>query len=598
MSATSLSTRTRIVDNYISNLNFLKKYSDDYYKISNMFLEKIKKIYSGRSDFFYKSHYLLLFPYINYVPYKDGLLLGNSLNSLFTIADIVEEESSSDNKLFIKIINYNSQRVGSNIDLAIYDIIISIIFEDLLTLSSYVKYRDFISIYKGCSLSYHGESNGNKYWDFNYFKTNDIIDEVSNNKKCIVIMYEAITDPIALNNLFFDYCVKTGTEKEKLNSMITDTLLNIYDFYKFMIEIGVKYGFMHNDLHFGNLLYNPTTKKIALIDFGHSSFALFIDYTENIINDIIFNEYIKINFNEKLNIVPQVTNKSLVQNCIHRLYFKDIFRYNISKTINGKYFGIIFDLITFSMGMYVRLLYYIKETNQSEANDIERLFNNIFHINYNNDLKNLPLQKIIMSIPEYNFDILIKENFKNAYDYIKKLDDSNVNKKNYKILLEGLLYTALYCIFNKITYNLNITDSIFFSFQVMNNNLNEFKEYFVTTILNNSEYMNILKDDEFLQNFIPEIRTGGRGQVITDAPSTMTNYIKSYNSPIIENKTSPLLNSSLESTVNAYEKIYENKKQFSFINKNHTLSPISDESEYKYFEKKGGRIKKILKRYK
>lgn len=464
-----------------------------------------------------------------------------------------------------------------------------------------MKYRDFIPIYKGCSLSYHSENSGNKYWDFNYFKTNDII-EVSSNKKCIVIIYEAITDPIALNNIFFDYYEKTGTEKQKLNSMITDILLNIYDFYKFMIEIGVNYGFMHNDLHFGNLLYNPTTKKIALIDFGHSSFAFFIDNIDSKINNIIFNEYIKIDFNRKLNIVPQVTNTSIVQNCIHRLYFKDIFRYNVSKVINNKYFGVIFDLITFSIGMYIRLLCYIKETKQSEANDIERLFNNIFLINYNSDLKNLPLQKIIMSIPEYNLDKLIKINFKNAYDYIKKLDDGNVNKKNYKILLEGLLYTALYCIFNQIIYQLNIIKSLFFSFQVMNNNLNEFKEYFVTNILNNSEYMKILEDDEFLQNFIP-VTTGGRGQINTEPQSIIGNFMKIDNIPILQNKTNPSLNlsleSSLESIVNAYEKIYENKKQFSFINKNYNSSPIINESEYKYFEKvKGGRIKKILKRYK
>lgn len=90
MSATTLSLRTNIVDKYKSYLQPFQKYGDQYYQYSNAFLEEIKKIYSSKTDFFYKSHHLLLFPYNNYIPYKTGLLLGNSLNSLFTIADIVE----------------------------------------------------------------------------------------------------------------------------------------------------------------------------------------------------------------------------------------------------------------------------------------------------------------------------------------------------------------------------------------------------------------------------------------------------------------------------------------------------------------------------
>lgn len=65
---------------------------------------------------------------------------------------------------------------------------------------------------------------------------------------------------------------------------------NILIFLRDMINIGYKLGFVHNDLHTENILYNYNTGVISVIDLGRSYTSLFYDTTR----EIIKNEYVKL----------------------------------------------------------------------------------------------------------------------------------------------------------------------------------------------------------------------------------------------------------------------------------------------------------------
>ena len=70
----------------------------------------------------------------------------------------------------------------------------------------------------------------------------------------------------------------------------------IYDFsylYDYIEYLGINYGFLHNDLHFNNILIDKRTKKLTIIDFGRSSFGYFYNNTNQQLN-----KFILMNLNE------------------------------------------------------------------------------------------------------------------------------------------------------------------------------------------------------------------------------------------------------------------------------------------------------------
>lgn len=566
----------------------------------------------GGNSFLTLSYLTFLLPFKEYKPYNDGNLFSNSLSCLFTLADIVEE-GDNNYRLFIKLSSKDRQRYRTD-DSIIIDILSAIIFEYILNKDKYINNRSNFVRYKGSTLSYVTESNK---WDFNEIsdRTNGLTYYNENNLtkwskppykyEYFLVMYEAINDPINVTDIFIQ-------DNQLLMIEVFNNCCNIYDFIK---DIGFDLGFMHNDLHMGNIVYDKLTKKMILIDFGRSSFAYFIhNYIEELSNEI-FVEFTKLNYSyastgDASSMFSRQTYKYKEENNIKELYEdNNIYGQNIAiKTANDKYFGGIFDLITFSLNMYIRTLYYIHKYKNSELSTFKNHFDSIIKINYNvnnpinlvnhdfinfendqaslqdeQDSENEQIPKFIDT--EQDLDTLINS-FVNIRDnYINTLICEKT-KRHFTMLLEGLLYTALLIHFNK--FNTNI---IFKYFQVVLNDLDKslfmknFHSYLIDII---NKYRLQLSSDSFLMKF--QVIRGGLTNrfkntgIISPSKKSVSNSFslfttKSIMTTSIRNKNVSLQN--LQNTGEAYKRLYQHNYSY----------PIKG-------SKKGGfKSKKILKKY-
>lgn len=85
------------------------------------------------------------------------------------------------------------------------------------------------------------------------------------NVKCFnTIIYKTIQSNISLKDILEKK--DDNTILQKINMKITDLLFAIS-------TIGFKYGFVHNDLHLNNVLYDTQNHVLKLIDFGRSFFS-------------------------------------------------------------------------------------------------------------------------------------------------------------------------------------------------------------------------------------------------------------------------------------------------------------------------------------
>ena len=584
-------------DIYITELNDLIEeykpkiniFMDDYTNIKE-YTDKVVeliKIVNNESEnyhehlFFHKSYLGLLLPFKEYKPYNDGFLISNSFNCQFTIADVKTDNNES-NRLFIKIIDTLTQIPDSHMDLSIFDILSAIIFENLLQQKENMKYRDFIPVYKGSFVNFVKNITMYNKWDFNdiknfendetnYYNPVSISNETEFENLSIFIMYEAINNPISVTEIFTNYITDDN------NKLVIEVFNNAYDIYNFLIYLGIEFGFMHNDLHFDNLIYNPKTKKLMLIDFGSSSFAKYINEEDSHINNRILTDYIKLDYDSLLWLMknkdkaiekPEVKNKvkGLYENC-------ELFTKCISVKGNGdKYFGIIYDLITFSLHMYIRTNYYINKTNHSEGQKFKTNFDSILNVNHNFENNQTTFNT------EHDLDKLIK-NYVNVRDnYINKLR-CNKTKNHFKMLLEGLSYTAFFLHYTRFK-----TEKIYDYFQIIDDgDLMPFKDFVIKNVLAN--YKNELSTDTFLSNFIPRTVPFTGGLSIFTKPKSDQKTPKSAYSLFLNNKSisAQITEESdvdISQTAEAYKKI---------LKYNHSVPK----------KIKGGKNKKrLLKRYK
>ena len=569
------------------------------------------------TNFFRKSYYILLFHFYEYNPYKNGTLLGNSINSLYTIADFklaIEEEKKS---YFIKVIDYSTQYYQSLTDLVIIDIINAILFEKILLFDNYKQYRHFIPVYKGSTLSYKNSVKSTlnfneikSYYDGNNLLSNNIPNE---DNQVILFICEAIKEPISVDTIFMNFY----NEQNEINkNMVLHILRNVYDIYTFLIDIGINFGFMHNDLHFGNILYNSENNKLVLIDFGHTVFSKYIEMfintetSSNIkdikdikdINDNLQRNFIKLNYDEILKCERPIPVNG---NCITRFFYRDIFKYNSSIILrDNKYFGIIYDLMTFALNLLFRFLLFLNFTDKEKAidfrKDIETIILIVIDGRHENELTHESLQTILF---HYNLlknfhstDILFKnyECLKKKYlngtlanNYIEGLEETEM-KVIFKIILEGILYVALLL----KTKNFTSNNIIFTAFQITIFDLDIFRDYINNEILSNETYTNILKDDYLFKHFINITTRGGFKNNTDILIPPLVNETTEYNystakDMLYSNPTDITPQKQLEKTAIAYEKIYNDKAiiQEKFKSINSSLS-----------SKTGGK-KRILKSY-
>jgi len=514
------------------------------------YIEKIRNLlrdFKHNDAFFHKSYLSLLLPIKKYQGFNNGLVIGNSANCKFTIANI-EKNDGNIERLFIKIIEDNNQNEFSSTDLIIFDVLAAIIFDEILNEERNHKYKCLIPEYKGCVLSYLQYNNSNYFWNFNKIRNNyksiNIHDDYifDNDNKVLLVMYEAIHEPMSVSNIFLNF--------NKNKQLASDVINKYYDIYEFIKYLGLEYGFMHNDLHFDNVIYNNLTKKIMIIDFGRSSFAKYIDNSVANINEKINTDYKKLNYNNRLNLKPDIS-VNCNKNKVKLLYTnKYLFQSHISPLgLNDKYFGVIFDLITFGLNSYVRLLYYFHKTLSAEwVHHFENTFSQFLYISYGDNINNLITHNTRLIITEKDFDSFVFDKYISIRDnYINEIKD----KKTYnllKIIFESLSYTTLFLYYTKFKY-----DKIYDYYQIIKTSQKEldgFKD-FIQGILYVPKYREVFSQDSFLMNFAP-ISSNISGGVVDRKKGSIN-----FKIPIVVNSKKNIKVANIKDTAEAYKKIYD-----------------------------------------
>ncbi len=568
---------TPFLDNYNTIQEYINKIIDLY---------SISKISQKVNIYFIKSYLILLLDWNNYISNNDGILIVNSANCSFNIADVKIKDEKK--RIFNKIVSIIKFQLMED-DLMIFDILSAIILEYLLSFEQNKCYRFYIPKYLGNTLSYTKIVNKTQYWNYDDFNYNNSLSPynynnlkttsnsspyIANGNEVLICHFEAIENPLDLNGLFIKYHYKKNEHKE--------TVINIfkclYELYEFIKKFGLEYGFMHNDLHFGNIIYDERNKNLILIDFGRSSFAKFMDEPVKEIDDMLHLNFKKIDLYYYYRYITDINVNKIYNHHLH--LFSHC--YSIKDKKSNKYFGVITDLIAFALNTYIRVLCYLYETDIKHFHKIYHEFSQILYIDYKTDIKNLVFNKCTIIKPTKSLDIIIEKYNELKTNFIKNLNipieglTIKETKDIYIIIIEGLLYTVLLldCKQN--------TGILYSHFQLLDNNIKDFYYYMIKEIFTNSRYLEVLKDDTFLREFIIDnssIVYGGH-------------YDIKSNDMIMQNKTKDLLKSvSLKETSDAYETIYN---QNSDISKDFLLK------QKKFLSKKkgGGNNKRLLKNYK
>ncbi len=440
---------------------------DDYRRFMDNYISQIREAASKftlrfeADDFFANSYLSLLLPFLSKSKTGNNAeLISNSTNASFLITEGLGKE-----KIYIKFVDFESQKLISGqiqYDLAIYDIMASLIFESIFEKEYYKNKRNIIPVYKGCCLSYIKEIDRRKYWDYNeiydycgaettnspYHYLNLESNSSKYNKKAILIFYEAIDNPINVYQLFKLYYHSYAITKDKQKqSSYKEMIMNVFDKYcdvfTFLIDIGTKYGFVHNDLHTNNIIYDQTTKELKIIDFGRAFFKPFDDKK---INEAIRVDFDKLNYYEILTAVRDANERRLYE--FHETFYENAIK---SKKIESTevWGGIVFDLITISINMYVKLLAFTYIDDKDEFDKLHKSFDTIINIRYFDDkIINLFEEDYYILYPSpYDLSGRYITDLVSKYKTIKSSFLSTISddkrRRLYEIILEGLLYAVV-----------------------------------------------------------------------------------------------------------------------------------------------------------
>lgn len=585
------------IGTYIIQIDaIIKRIASDY---------EINKLYN--SVYLLKSYLSLLLHFYHYEPNNDGKLLGNSSNCQFTIANVTDNHHGKDYKIFVKIIQYSKQNTTSTKDLLIYDIVSAIVFDKIFSTDTYKIYKDFIPVYKGSCLSYirhevleeKGKLTTKDFWNFNeikdfgrkgltffdpYILQQDITRPIYNDP-VIIAMHEAIDYPISVMDVFryFNETESNASDEAeffKAIHLVNLVISNAYDMYKFLEMIGTEYGFMHNDLHFSNIILDQTKNKLVIIDFGRCCFSKFIHESNIEINNKLLTEFKKLNYNIGLKKI-YLTDDSIVNKFAY-LYEKNLFRFNVSikDTTTNKYFGIIYDLITYSLNMYIKILYFSKIMYPDFAIEIEENFKLLIKINYTYDpIKDLiENSKIRISNGSLTLHELMTNYKKIKEDFVTKITDTETFNF-YTMILNGLFYASLLFHFIIKKYGENkLYEHIWYYFQIKNVDLTEFYDFIQTYILSNESYVEELKNDTFLMQFVKKEESSVSGGFATNSSrSTSISKYKntSVHTPFKLNYISKI--QEMNDKIFEFKSMYNNpKKYFSLFSK-----PVEIKSAHK-----------------
>lgn len=260
---------------------------------------------------------------------------------------IYSEDDFSDSDYYEQYMNFIE-----NSDPIIYDGINAYIFDKLndeysnkFNESYLVKYDyTFANI---CKVANNYENS--VYWDYNELQSIAKNQDQSKlnvyNNICWIIVNDAIQgDFKSIGNIFKDF-YNISTER-KFNKILI-IIKKLIKLNNFILFIGLKYGYLHNDLHLHNIIYDESNDKITLIDYGRNFFGYF--YNNRII-DID-------NYSKALSKYLLIGDAKLLKNTNINSYkdlYSNNFEYCKSLIINElcNYPTIILDLITLGLNIY------------------------------------------------------------------------------------------------------------------------------------------------------------------------------------------------------------------------------------------------------
>jgi hypothetical protein len=110
--------------------------------------------------------------------------------------------------------------------------------------------------------------------------------------------------------------------------------------------IGREYGFVHNDAHLGNVLYDASTQKMVLINYGKNAFFWKLDKIKNHVDDIVKFEASKYFLNERW-----VKHQDIHSIYHANLQTKETWRYSQRFEKSNRCNFHVFDIMTISMGI-------------------------------------------------------------------------------------------------------------------------------------------------------------------------------------------------------------------------------------------------------
>jgi len=260
------------------------------------------------------------------------------------------------------------------------------------------------------------------------------------------------------------------------------------EFYEFLCEIGIEYGFIHNDLHLRNLIYDENTQSIKIIDFGRSSFN---------------NEYAILKNNDFLLEARKLNLRDFDENNVYESIFNKGNKFLKSYTsINGNFLGILSEIISLSLSFYINI--------EELFNDLKVNFSNLLELNITSVKIKFTHKKEILK--EY-LEILLKfdENF---YTKFREVDEDI--KYTIRYLLDGLFLAALYFKFCGLkegvyTYEKLTEKKIMSKYRILlidQGKLDNFISYvckFLSTV--NPYFKPLLSKNYLLQKLSEEIKT-------------------------------------------------------------------------------------------
>jgi len=588
----------------------------------NYSLEKIKYYYNNESTYItelYNSllkincpnnnnanmnHFKLSFliyslNFENYIPLNNGILIENSLNCKYTLAEITNTTTTE--KLFIKSVDLSPD----NDDIKI-DIISCILFEYIYNLikqnpnnnfaKSITDLSDYVAIFKGAIPSFTFLDKWNYNSILKYYNTDKchILKENFNHKRNENYIYitNSVNNPDTIITMIINF--QNDIEKTKNNANIITYFNEISSIYNFIYYYGSQYGYLHNDLHSGNLLLDTIKNKIIMIDYGQNSFGYFYENDDEIVNGYVKNYYKLLNYDD-----DDITYKNMID-----LNFTDKNNLiSIIKSIkNNSYMTYILDLITLSLNLLYSYRIFI-QLKTSANNEIYKKLTDLIFFEKNPDNYSDDILSIL-----YEKDFKIKMRILDIDEIIATYISTKTELfEKYKIMgkevlwelnvYDGLFYTALLfhhfkldgdClyshntkIFYKNGFQMNKTSRL-----INQESINKFMQYLQ---LINERYIQLQDFNNFfyqLNNAPSDLYKGGYISI----KKQLTNTIYIFTNSKIEPKLKQL---TFDDLLTSFNNNYLSVSDLKIIIEN--ISPVSNDYLIDIIHKKINRDFKLIK---